>query len=136
MSSKYTNPIDSIYWYIENGKIALVTTTVDDITDTIQTIDESLTDGLLIRYLADPVALDSAAADISAEELPINARLHKGIIDYIFHRLYLETSEPNTKLSDYHYTLFNRHIYANANGIESGNVDRMIPPKSTALRRS
>ena len=108
---------------------------MDDITDTIQSIDESLTDGLLVRYRSDPVALDAEAADISAEALSINARLHKGILDYVFHRLYLEAEEPNLELANFHYNLFNRHIYSNPNDMTADNLQVVIPQKASSVRR-
>ena len=135
--SKYDDPRDYVYYQIEDGKIALLTQDVDSIDEVLNSIDESVTNGLLLKVKKEPTVLDPEASDISAEALPIHARLHPAILDYVMHRLFLETSKPSQEsmfAAKNHYNLFIRKVARLPNLLKSGNAAVVIPPR-TALRR-
>ncbi|MFC1535734.1 hypothetical protein ACFL4H_00040 [Candidatus Neomarinimicrobiota bacterium] len=136
--SKYSDPRDYVYWNLENGKIALYTQDVDSIDEVLNSIDESVTNGLLVRCKKEPVALDPEAADITAEELPINTRLHSAILDYVLHRLYLERAEVSQETmyaSREHYRLFARKVARLPNLLKAEDGIRIIPQRVLSLRR-
>jgi len=137
--SKYDDPREYVMWYLENGKIALVTTFTDDIEEVVQSIDESVTDGMLIRHKSEPVALDPAAANISAETLPINARLHEAILDYVMHRVLTEKGkqeEGENRRAKEFYQMFLHKIYRLPNKVMAGGDHLVIPSKRYSVRRS
>ena len=135
--SKYSDPRNYVYYQIENGKIALLTLYVDSIDEVLNTIDESVTNGLLVKIKKEPTVLDPEAVDISAEALPIHARLHPAILDYVMHRLFLERSTPSQEsmyAARNHYDLFIKKVARLPNLIKSGNAAVVVSSR-TSLRR-
>ena len=135
--SKYADPRDYVYYQIEDGKLSLLTLDTDSVDEVLNTIDESVTAGVMLKVHKEPTVLDPEAADISAEELPMHARLHSAILDYVFHRLYLESPGINQErliASKTHYNLFVRKVARLPNLMESGNA-AIVMSNRTQLRK-
>ena len=142
MASKYTYPRKYLRWYLEDGKLALVTTDVIDsalvVNNIFSTIDESLIDGLLVEYNGSVPHLDIASKTIHKQEPDVGSRVHSALIHYILSRLY--SDRPNKNEADIisansHYTIWRRRI-AIANGGKARYFGSKvpIPDKRTSLR--
>jgi len=130
LSSKYTYPRRYLRWFIEDNKLALVTTGVVDssvVVDSIfSAIDESLDDGLLVYYKGGAPHLEMSE-DIHKEEPDINPRLHSALIDYILSRLYGDKPDMNESdiiSANRHYMAWKKRL-----GITNGGKLRYAGPK-------
>ena len=93
MASTYKDPSDYLAWYIEGDDLAIVTSkTTSDGSSTVlassdkgtyKSIDEAVTNGILIHYQAEPNAV-SAITDTP----DVDNVFHTCIIDYVKARLY------------------------------------------------
>ena len=88
MASTYSEPSSYLAWYIEGDKLAIVTNKYNSSTNPNNryvAIDESVTNGILIKFTAEPDAV-TAITDTP----DIDNTLHLSIVDYVKHRLYLD----------------------------------------------
>ena len=90
MASGYTKEdlADYLAWYVRGDNLAIVTSKYNSSTNTNNeyvAIDESVTDGIMIEYLAEPDAV-TAVTDYP----DIDNTLHLSIVDYVKSRLYLD----------------------------------------------
>ena len=137
MASKYSDPRDFVFYIKKGAKIGIVTADVSDSDNAYESIDEALTDGILYEYNGDRTLLDASAATIEAETVPMNARVHGSLIDWILYRLYLEkpgATRDDINMSKAHYNLFNK----NAHRLEGGDPQTenrvVVPLGVTALK--
>ena len=96
MASTYRDPSDYLAWYIEGDDIAIVTSrTLGNDNTTIlatsdkglyKTVDETVTDGIMISYNAEPDKV-TAVGDYP----DIDNSMHSAIVDYVKYRLYLDS---------------------------------------------
>ena len=91
MASSIKYPEDNARWFIEGDKFCLVTN-VDSDGDTRsisrkqwKAISESVTDGLLLHYYAEPNSVVSIN-----DELDIDNTMHLAIVDYVKKCLYMD----------------------------------------------
>jgi len=99
MASSYTKEDVETYlaWYLKGDNLALVTSKYNSSTNIngeYVAIDETVTDGILIEYLAEPDAV-TAITDYP----DIDNTLHLSIVDYVKFRLYMDKAgkedDPN-----------------------------------------
>ena len=89
MASTYSYPESFIAWYIKGNHLAVVTTkgntagTTHSLEGQYKPINESVTNGLLIHYYAEPNAV-SAITDTP----DVDNVFHNSIVDYVKSRLY------------------------------------------------
>lgn len=96
MASNYDHPEDYIAWFIKGDNLAIVTTKGSD-SDTVhhregdyKPIDESVTNGILIHYYAEPSSVTgggSGATQLGANP-DIDNTMHSSLVDYVKFRLY------------------------------------------------
>ena len=91
MASNIKYPDDSVSWYIEGDKLALITN-VDSSGDARSSsrkqwkaISEAVTNGLLVHYYGEPNKVRTINDDIDLDN-----SLHLSLVDYIKYRLYLD----------------------------------------------
>ena len=99
MASTYKDPSDYLAWYIVGDDLAIVTSkTTSDGSSTVlassdkgtyKSIDEAVTNGILVSYDAEPTAVTGLA-----DYPDIDNSMHNAIIDYVKYRLYLDTGTP------------------------------------------
>jgi len=100
MASTFNYPENEIAWFIKGDYLAIVTTSGSDSSSVHsklgdwKAVDESVTDGLLIHYYAEPDAV-SAIND----SIDVDNTLQPAIIDFVKQKLYLDragvSSDPN-----------------------------------------
>jgi len=89
MASNISYPEDSCMWFIEGNNLALITNVdADGDTETStrkawKAIRETVTDGILIKYQAEPNKVSSIA-----DSLDIDNTLQLAIVDYVKTKLY------------------------------------------------
>jgi len=117
MASKYTYPEKYLRWFLEDNKIALVTTDVVDasvvVDDIFNAIDESLVDGLLVYYEGSVPKLDISAKNIQTYEPDIPKRVQSALIHYILSNLYadkLDMNEADIVSANRHYTAWKKEL--------------------------
>ena len=102
MASGYTREDVAEYlaWYLKGDDLAIITNKYDSTVNANSeyvAIDESVTDGILIEYLAEPDAV-TAITDTP----DIDNTLHLSLVDYVKHRLYMDKAgkedDPNKAL--------------------------------------
>jgi len=142
MASKYTYPEKYLRWFLEDNKIALVTTDVVDasvvVDDIFNAIDESLVDGLLVYYEGSVPKLDISAKNIQTYEPDIPKRVQSALIHYILSNLYadkLDMNEADIVSANRHYTAWKKRIaITNGGKLQYDGPKIPIPDKRTALR--
>ena len=90
MASTYTREDVAEYlaWYLRGDDLAIITNKYDSTTNANSeyvAIDESVTNGIMIEYLAEPDAV-TAVTDTP----DIDNTLHLSLVDYVKFRLYLD----------------------------------------------
>jgi len=104
-NSNHTHPEDDMGWFIQGNHLAVVTTKGSTSTSVHSKlgdwkgIDESVIEGFLIHYMAEPNAV-SAITDTP----DIDNAFHTCLIDYVKHRLYQDkagkSADPNIAMSN------------------------------------
>ena len=91
MASNIKYPEDSVVWYIEGDKLALITN-VDSSGNTRTTarkqwkaISEAVTDGLLLHFYGDPNKVQSIN-----DELDLDNSMHLAVVDYVKKCLHMD----------------------------------------------
>jgi len=131
LSSKYTVPSKYLRWFIEDNKIALVTTNIVDstsINSIFNKIDESIVNGILVYYEGSVTHLEMSEA-IHKEEPDINPRLHSALQNYILSRLYGDKPDMNEAdiiSANRHYSSWRKRL-----GVTNGGKLRYTGPKVT-----
>lgn len=131
MSSKYTVPSKYLRWFIEDNKIALITTNIVDstsINSIFNKIDESIVNGILVYYEGSVTHLEMSEA-IHKEEPDINPRLHSALQNYILSRLYGDKPDMNEAdiiSANRHYSSWRKRL-----GVTNGGKLRYTGPKVT-----
>ena len=88
MASTYNSPSDYLAWIIRGNDLGILTSQYDSSTNIKSewvAIDESVTDGILINYIAEP---DTVTAITDYPD--IDNTLHLSLVDYVKSRLYLD----------------------------------------------
>jgi len=131
LSSKYTVPSKYLRWFIEDNKIALITTNIVDstsINSIFNKIDESIVNGILVYYEGSVTHLEMSEA-IHKEEPDINPRLHSALQNYILSRLYGDKPDMNEAdiiSANRHYSSWRKRL-----GVTNGGKLRYTGPKVT-----
>tara|TARA_R110002126_G_scaffold7650_1_gene37332 strand:+ start:520 stop:1332 length:813 start_codon:yes stop_codon:yes gene_type:complete len=95
--SNHTHPEDDMMWFIQGENLAIATTKGSDSTSVhsklgdIKGIDESVIEGLLIHYYAEPTAVD----DIT-DTLDLDNSLHLFVVDYVKSRLFMDRAAQSS----------------------------------------
>ena len=95
--SNHTHPEDDMMWFIQGENLAITTTKGSDSTSVhsklgdIKGIDESVIEGLLIHYYAEPTAVD----DIT-DTLDLDNSLHLFVVDYVKSRLFMDRAAQSS----------------------------------------
>ena len=96
-NSNHTHPEDDIMWIMQADNLAISTTKCTDSTSVhsklghLKAIDESVIEGLLLHYYAEPTAVD----DIT-DSLDLDNALHLFVVDYVKSRLFLDKASQST----------------------------------------
>ena len=96
-NSNHTHPEDDMMWFIQGENLAISTTKGSDSTSVhsklgdIKGIDESVIEGLLIHYYAEPTAVD----DIT-DTLDLDNSLHLFVVDYVKSRLFMDRAAQSS----------------------------------------
>ena len=88
MASTYSNPKDYLVYIIRGDDLGILTKRMDSSTNPQSewvAIDESVTDGILINYTAEPDAVTSVT-----DYPDIDNTLHKFVADFVKAELFLE----------------------------------------------
>ena len=91
MASNIKYPEDNAKWFIQGDKFCLITNLDDDGDNRSsarkqwKAIAESVSDGLLLHYYAEPNSVVSIN-----DEIDLDNSLHLSLVDYIKYRLYLD----------------------------------------------
>tara|TARA_R100000501_G_C2622890_1_gene116057 strand:+ start:546 stop:1295 length:750 start_codon:yes stop_codon:yes gene_type:complete len=93
-TSGYSNPAEYIRWWIEHDQLAIVT----DKSGSWESIDESVTSGILLHFYAEPEIL--AIDDTFSSTYPdLDNSMHLPIVDYVKRCLFMDkagaTPDPN-----------------------------------------
>lgn len=95
--SNHTHPEDDMMWFIQGENLAITTTKGSDSTSVhsklgdLKGIDESVIEGLLIHYYAEPTAVD----DIT-DTLDLDNSLHLFVVDYVKSRLFMDRAAQSS----------------------------------------
>lgn len=96
-NSNHKHPEDDIVWFIQGDNLAISTTKGTDSTSVhsklghLKAIDESVIEGLLLHYYAEPTAVD----DIT-DSLDLDNSLHLFVVDYVKSRLFMDKASQST----------------------------------------
>ena len=97
-NSNHKYPEDDIMWFMQGDNLAITTTKGTDSTSVhsklghLKAIDESVIEGLLLHYYAEPTAVD----DIT-DSLDIDNSLHLFVVDYVKSRLFMDKAAQSTE---------------------------------------
>ena len=95
--SNHKHPEDDIVWFMQGDNLAISTTKGTDSTSVhsklgdLKAIDESVIEGILIHYYAEPTAVD----DIT-DSLDLDNALHLFVVDYVKSRLFMDKAAQST----------------------------------------
>ena len=96
-NSNHKHPEDDIMWFMQGDNLAISTTKGTDSTSVhsklghLKAIDESVIEGLLLHYYAEPTSVD----DIT-DTLDLDNALHLFVVDYVKSRLFLDKASQST----------------------------------------
>jgi len=96
-NSNHKHPEDDIMWFMQGDNLAIATTKGTDSTSVhsklgdLKAIDESVMEGILIHYYAEPTAVD----DIT-DSLDLDNSLHLFVVDYVKSRLFMDKAAQST----------------------------------------
>jgi hypothetical protein len=96
-NSNHKHPEDDIMWFMQGDNLAISTTKGTDSTSVhsklghLKAIDESVIEGLLLHYYAEPTAVD----DIT-DTLDLDNALHLFVVDYVKSRLFMDKAAQST----------------------------------------
>ena len=96
-NSNHTHPEDDVVWFMQGDNLAISTTKGTDSTSVhsklghLKAIDESVIEGLLLHYYAEPTAVD----DIT-DSLDLDNALHLFVVDYVKSRLFMDKASQST----------------------------------------
>jgi len=96
-NSNHKHPEDDIMWFMQGDNLAIATTKGTDSTSVhsklghLKAIDESVIEGLLLHYYAEPTAVD----DIT-DSLDLDNSLHLFVVDYVKSRLFMDKASQST----------------------------------------
>jgi hypothetical protein len=96
-NSNHKHPEDDIMWFMQGDNLAISTTKGTDSTSVhsklghLKAIDESVIEGLLLHYYAEPTAVD----DIT-DSLDLDNALHLFVVDYVKSRLFMDKAAQST----------------------------------------
>ena len=96
-NSNHKHPEDDIMWFMQGDNLAISTTKGTDSTSVhsklghLKAIDESVIEGLLLHYYAEPTAVD----DIT-DTLDLDNALHLFVVDYVKSRLFMDKASQST----------------------------------------
>jgi len=100
-NSNHTHPEDDMMWFIKGENLAITTTKGSDSTSVhsklgdLKGIDESVIEGLLIHYYAEPDSLTSISAPNNGV-LDIDNSLHLFVVDYVKSRLFMDRAAQSS----------------------------------------
>jgi len=95
--SNHKHPEDDVVWFMQGDNLAISTTKGTDSTSVhsklghLKAIDESVIEGLLLHYYAEPTAVD----DIT-DSLDLDNALHLFVVDYVKSRLFMDKASQST----------------------------------------
>ena len=95
--SNHKHPEDDVVWFMQGDNLAISTTKGTDSTSVhsklgdLKAIDESVMEGLLIHYYAEPTAVD----DIT-DSLDLDNSLHLFVVDYVKSRLFMDKAAQSS----------------------------------------
>ena len=96
-NSNHKHPEDDVVWFMQGDNLAISTTKGTDSTSVhsklghLKAIDESVIEGLLLHYYAEPTAVD----DIT-DSLDLDNALHLFVVDYVKSRLFMDKAAQST----------------------------------------
>jgi len=96
-NSNHKHPEDDVVWFMQGDNLAISTTKGTDSTSVhsklgdLKAIDESVMEGLLIHYYAEPTAVD----DIT-DSLDLDNSLHLFVVDYVKSRLFMDKAAQSS----------------------------------------
>ena len=96
-NSNHKHPEDDVVWFMQGDNLAISTTKGTDSTSVhsklghLKAIDESVIEGLLLHYYAEPTAVD----DIT-DSLDLDNALHLFVVDYVKSRLFMDKASQST----------------------------------------
>ena len=96
-NSNHKHPEDDIMWFMQGDNLAISTTKGTDSTSVhsklghLKAIDESVIEGLLLHYYAEPTSVD----DIT-DTLDLDNALHLFVVDYVKSRLFMDKAAQST----------------------------------------
>ena len=111
-NSNHKHPEDDIMWFMQGDNLAISTTKGTDSTSVhsklghLKAIDESVIEGLLLHYYAEPTAVD----DIT-DSLDLDNALHLFVVDYVKSRLFMDKAaqSPEAAVVSSSLNLANAH---------------------------
>ena len=95
--SNHKHPEDDVVWFMQGDNLAISTTKGTDSTSVhsklgdLKAIDESVIEGILLHYYAEPTAVD----DIT-DTLDLDNALHLFVVDYVKSRLFMDKAAQST----------------------------------------
>ena len=95
--SNHKHPEDDVVWFMQGDNLAISTTKGTDSTSVhsklgdLKAIDESVMEGILLHYYAEPTAVD----DIT-DTLDLDNALHLFVVDYVKSRLFMDKAAQST----------------------------------------
>ena len=98
--SNHKHPEDDVVWFMQGDNLAIATTKGTDSTSVhsklgdLKAIDESVIEGLLLHYYAEPTAIDDI--DGLLEESGLDNSLHLFVVDYVKSRLFMDKAAQST----------------------------------------
>ena len=100
-NSNHKHPEDDVVWFMQGDNLAISTTKGTDSTSVhsklgdLKAIDESVMEGILIHYYAEPNALTSISTPDSGA-LDLDNALHLFVVDYVKSRLFMDKAAQST----------------------------------------
>ena len=95
--SNHKHPEDDVVWFMQGDNLAISTTKGTDSTSVhsklgdLKAIDESVMEGIVIHYYAEPTAVD----DIT-DSLDLDNSLHLFVVDYVKSRLFMDKAAQSS----------------------------------------
>ena len=95
--SNHKHPEDDVVWFMQGDNLAIATTKGTDSTSVhsklgdLKAIDESVMEGILLHYYAEPTAVD----DIT-DSLDLDNSLHLFVVDYVKSRLFMDKAAQSS----------------------------------------
>ena len=96
-NSNHKHPEDDVVWFIQGDNLAISTTKGTDSTSVhsklgdLKAIDESVMEGIVIHYYAEPTAVD----DIT-DSIDLDNSLHLFVVDYVKSRLFMDKAAQSS----------------------------------------